>query len=162
MGIPLPSIVIMLRYAVLCWNQTQLVYFFRVWFCHWQIKMVPKKKKENRFKWYHYIMCTRVLLSPPGLTFSWWGCYGLCHRHKPTELAHSFDSVLVSVSVLMALSTVFHSIYILPTNFRFLILVLPVLFLPYWSFQLYISPYESLPQLWYNPLWLTGLKAPTN
>ena len=26
---------------------------------------------------------------PRGLTFSWWGCCGLCFRHKPTELAHS-------------------------------------------------------------------------
>ena len=26
----------------------------------------------------------------------------------------------------------------------------------------YISLYESLLQPWYNPLWLTGLKAPTN
>ena len=26
----------------------------------------------------------------------------------------------------------------------------------------YISLYESLPQPWVNPLWLTGLKAPTN
>ena len=25
-----------------------------------------------------------------GLTFTWWGCYGLCLRHKLTELAHSF------------------------------------------------------------------------
>ena len=24
------------------------------------------------------------------LTFSWWGCYGLCQRHKLTELALSF------------------------------------------------------------------------
>ena len=23
-------------------------------------------------------------------TFTWWGCYGLCLRHKPTEHAHSF------------------------------------------------------------------------
>ena len=29
--------------------------------------------------------------SPPrGLTFTWWGYSGLCQRHKPTELAHSF------------------------------------------------------------------------
>ena len=28
--------------------------------------------------------------SPRGFTFSWWGCCGLCQRHKPTELAHSF------------------------------------------------------------------------
>ena len=46
-------------------------------------------------------------LSPRRLIFSWWGCYGLYLRHKPTELAHSFDSVLVSVSVLMGLSPVF-------------------------------------------------------
>ena len=25
-----------------------------------------------------------------GLTFTWWGCRGLCFWHKPTELAHSF------------------------------------------------------------------------
>ena len=51
-----------------------------------------------------------LFLCPWGLTFSWWGCYGLCLWHKPTELAHSFYSVLVTVSVFMALSTVFHSI----------------------------------------------------
>ena len=27
---------------------------------------------------------------PHGLTFTWWGCCGLCLWHKPTELAHSF------------------------------------------------------------------------
>ena len=69
-------------------------------------------------------------------------------------------SVLVSVSVFMALSTVFLSIYSSDSSplFRF---VLSVLFVPYWSFQIYIS-YESLPQPWYDPLWSTGLKAPTN
>ena len=29
-------------------------------------------------------------MGPRGLTFTWWGCCGLCVRHKPTELAHSF------------------------------------------------------------------------
>ena len=61
---------------------------------------------------------------------------------KPTELAHSFYSVLVSVSVFMALSTVFHSINS-PDNSPFFCLffhsVLLVLSLPYWSFQLHIS-----------------------
>ena len=28
--------------------------------------------------------------SPRGLTFSWWGRYGLCPRYKPVELALSF------------------------------------------------------------------------
>ena len=27
---------------------------------------------------------------PHGLTFTCWGCCGLCQRHKPTEIAHSF------------------------------------------------------------------------
>ena len=48
--------------------------------------------------------------SPRGLTFSWWGCYSLCHRLKPTKLPTPLYSVLVLVSVFMALSTLFHSI----------------------------------------------------
>ena len=63
---------------------------------------------------------------------------------KPSEHVHSFYSVLVSVSVFMASSTAFHSLNspnISPLSHS----VLLVLFLPYWSFQLYIS-YESLPQ----------------
>ena len=48
-----------------------------------------------------------------------------------------FYSVLVSVSVFMALSTVFHSINS-PNNSLLSHSVLPVLFLPYWSFQLYL------------------------
>ena len=62
----------------------------------------------------------------------------------PTELAHSFYSVLVPVSVFMALSTLFHSIYS-SDNSLLSRSVLLVLFLPYWSFQLYIV-YESLIQ----------------
>ena len=93
-------------------------------------------------------------LIPCGLAFMWWGC---C----TTKLAHSlFYSILVSVSVFMALSTVFHSINP-PDNLHFLTVF-------YWSYFCLISPfndvslYESLPQPWYNPLWLTGLKVPTN
>ena len=44
-----------------------------------------------------------------------------------------FYSVLVSVSVFMALSTVFHSI-ISPDNSPFSHSILPVLSPPYWSF----------------------------
>ena len=53
--------------------------------------------------------------------------------------------VLVSVSVFMAPSTVFHSINT-PDYSPLSHSVLPVLFLPYWSFQLYIyiSLYERL------------------
>ena len=99
---------------------------------------------------------------PRGLTLTWWGCHGLCQRHKLTELAHSFFfySVLVSVSVFMALSTVFRSINS-SDNSPFSHSVLPVLFLPYWSFQL-MHLLMSLLQHRYNPLRLTGLKTPTN
>ena len=44
-------------------------------------------------------------------------------------------SVLESISVFMALSTVFHSLNF-PYNSPLSHSVLPVLFLPYWSFQL--------------------------
>ena len=47
-------------------------------------------------------------------------------------------SVLMSVSVFMALSTVFHSINS-PNNSLLSHSVLPVLFLPHWYFQVYIS-----------------------
>ena len=75
---------------------------------------------------------------PRGLTVTWWGCYGLYLWHKPTELARSFlfcSSICLS---LLALSTVFHSINssdYSPLSHS----VLLVLFLPYWSFQLFIS-----------------------
>ena len=49
-----------------------------------------------------------------------------------------FSSVFVCISVFMALSTVFQSINS-PDNSPFSHSVLPVLPLPYWSFQLYIS-----------------------
>ena len=56
-----------------------------------------------------------------------------------------FYSVLVSISVFMAFSAVFHSIDS-PHSSPFFRSVLPVLSLPYWSFQPYISLYESLLQ----------------
>ena len=37
-----------------------------------------------------YLFGASPLWRPCGLTFSWWGCYGSCLRHKPTERAHSF------------------------------------------------------------------------
>ena len=58
------------------------------------------------------------------------------------SLPTPFYSVLVSISVFMALSTVFHSINS-PINSPFCDSVLPVSSLPYWSFQLYISLRKS-------------------
>ena len=54
------------------------------------------------------------------------------------SLPAPFYSVLVSVSVFMALSTGFHSINS-PDNSPLSHSVLLVSFLPYWSFQLYVS-----------------------
>ena len=54
------------------------------------------------------------------------------------SLPGPFHSVLVSISVFIALSTVFHSISS-PDNPPLSHSVLPVLFLPYWSFQLCVS-----------------------
>ena len=53
------------------------------------------------------------------------------------SLPTPYYSVLVSVSVFMSLSTVFHSI-ITPNNSPFSYSVRPVIFLLYWSFQLYV------------------------
>ena len=54
------------------------------------------------------------------------------------NLPTPFNSVLVSISVFMDLSTVFHSINS-PDSFPFSHSVLPVLSLSYWSFQLHVS-----------------------
>ena len=58
------------------------------------------------------------------------------------SLPTPFCSVLQSVSVFMTLSTVFYFINS-PDNFPLSHSVLPVLFLPYWSFQLDIALRKS-------------------
>ena len=76
------------------------------------------------------------------------------------SLPTPFYSALVSDSVFMVLSTVFHSINS-PNSCPLSHSVLPVLFCFIGPLN-YISLHESLPQPWYNPLCLIGLKAPTN
>ena len=58
--------------------------------------------------------------------------------NQPSLPPPFFNSVLVSVSVFMALSTVFQSINSSDNSPRSHSVLL-VLFLPYWFFQLYIS-----------------------
>ena len=60
----------------------------------------------------------------------------VCDINQPSLLT-PFHAVLVSISVVMALSTVFHSINS-PDHSPLSHSVLPVLILPYWSFQLYL------------------------
>ena len=61
----------------------------------------------------------------------------VCDINQPS-LPTPFHSVLVSVSVFMPLSTVFHS-KILPATLRSLTLFFWSFFLLYWSFQPYVS-----------------------
>ena len=96
--------------------------------------------------------------SPHGLTFTWGICCGLYLWHKPTEVAHSFWSVLVSISVLLAFLTVFYSINSpenSPPSHSVLISVSLVLSTTYLFIKVSLQP-------WCNHLWLTGLEAPTN
>ena len=73
--------------------------------------------------------------------------YVLCTLHCPDinqpSLPTPLYSVLVSISVFMALSTVFHSINSLD-NSPFSHSVLVVLALPYWSFQLYLYLFKKV------------------
>ena len=84
----------------------------------------------------------RLSSSPRGLTFTWWGCYGLCLDINQPSLPTPFYSFRMSISVFMSLSTIFQSINS-PHNSPFSQSVLPVLSLPCRSFQLYISLRKS-------------------
>ena len=77
-----------------------------------------------------------------------------CLGHKPTELAHSFFfySVLVSVSVFMALSTVFHScggdvtVYVLDINQP----SLPTPFFFFYSVLVSVSVFMTLSTVFHS------------
>ena len=71
--------------------------------------------------------------SPRGLTFTWWGASVYVFDVNQPSLPTPFYSVLASISIFMAFSTLFHSINS-PDNSPLSHSVLPVLSLPYWSF----------------------------
>ena len=87
---------------------------------------------------------SRCLFAPSALEESPWahlhvvGMLQFMSNINQLSLPTPFYSLLVSMSVFMAHSTVFHSINS-SDNSPFSDSVLPVLSLPYWSFQLYIS-----------------------
>ena len=72
--------------------------------------------------------------SPRGLTFTWWGCHGLCLRHKLNELAHSF---LLCSCVCFCLYGPFNFISFL--EFSRQLSVFSLSSSGFFSFQLYIS-----------------------
>ena len=99
---------------------------------------------------------------PRGFTFTWWGCCDQCLWHKPTELAHSLFILFLCLFLsLLPFQLYFILLKFLPTTLRFLTLFFRSYFCLTGPFNS-IPLYESLPQPWYNPLWLTGIKAPTN
>ena len=65
------------------------------------------------------------------------------HLSNITRVPTPFYSLLVSISVLMALSTVFHSMNSPDNSPLYRWSVLPVLFLPHWSFPLCVSLWKS-------------------
>ena len=105
--------------------------------CSYPVRSKAHSGRETR---HHYSNATHVtvpsLFRPRGLTVSWWECY-INQLNLPTPFYY-----LVSISVFMTLSTVFLSINS-PDNSPFSHSLLPVLSLPYWSFQLYISLWKS-------------------
>ena len=101
-----------------------------------KVNWTSPRPNQRLYMW-NKLVTTITFMGPRRLTFTWQGCCGLHFWHKPTLLVHSFYSGLVSISVFMALSTVFHSINS-PDNPPLSRSVLSVLFLPCWSFQLYI------------------------
>ena len=80
----------------------------------------------------------RFMLAPKGSASRGGDVMADAFDTNQPSLPTPFYSVLVSISVFMALSTVFHSISS-SDNFSLSHSVLPVLFPPYWPFQLYIS-----------------------
>ena len=82
-----------------------------------------------------FFIYTRV---PPGSPSSGGYVAVYVFNINQPSLATAFYSVLVSVSLFMTLSTVFHFINS-SDNSLFSYSVLPILILPYWSFQLCIS-----------------------
>ena len=130
---------------------------------------IPDSKKVFFFMWYvffrhAYSRSTRAHLHLVGML-------RFMLLTKINRACPLFFILFLCLFLSMVFSTVFHSISS-PDNSPLSHSVLPVLFLPYTLFFRsyfcltgpfnYISLYKSLRQPWFNPLWLTGLKTPTN
>ena len=92
---------------------------------------------------HEYFSCASLFLGVPACSPSGGGdvTVHVCDINQPS-LPTPLYSILVSISVFMAFSTVFHSINS-PENSPFSHSVLQVLSLPYWSYQLYVSLWKS-------------------
>ena len=97
------------------------------------------------------------VISFHGLTFTWWGCCGLCLClwHKQTELAHSFLFCSLydpfNCIAFYEFSWQLCAFSLCSSGLISALLALSTMYL-----------FMSLLQPRYIPLWLTGLKASTN
>ena len=110
---------------------------------------------------YTFIPLSMTLnICPPRAHLHVMGIFWLCLWHKLSELAHSFFLFFC-----LFLSLWPFQLYlipqILPTTLSFLNLFFRSYFCLRGPFN-YVSLCVSLPQPWYNPSWLTGLKPPAN
>ena len=103
------------------------------------VELLKKKKKlDIKFK-NRVFICIHLLKVPTGSPSVGGDVAVYIFYINQVSLPTPFYSVLMSVSVFAALSTVFHSINC-PDNSPLSHSVLPILFpLPYWSFQLHLS-----------------------
>ena len=81
--------------------------------------------------------------------------------HKPTKLAHFLFILFLRLFLSLWHFRLYFIPSILPTAFRLLTLFFQSYLCLFGPFN-FVFLCESLLQPWYNPLWLTGLKAPTN
>ena len=88
------------------------------------------------------VVTSALLSGPRGLTFTWWGCYGLCQRHKATELANSF---LFCSCVYFSVCGPFNCISFRKFSRQISVFLLfsSGLTSALWSFQLYICLWKS-------------------
>ena len=98
----------------------------------------PGLIRWSEYKYMHGIIITIIISVPAGSPSRGGVVAGYVFDLNQPSLPTPFYSALVSMSVFMALSTVFHSINS-PDNSPLSHSVRAVLILPSWSFQLYIS-----------------------
>ena len=93
-------------------NCVYLVIIIYIITCHWEALRAHFEMRRS-------ISFFFIIISPRGLTFTWWGCCSLCFWHKPAELAHSS---LFCSCVCLSLSPfpLYFIPYILPTTLCFL------------------------------------------
>ena len=120
-----------------------------------------RERKGERNVWKVFVYQIIPLFCPRGLSFTWWGCCSLCLWHNPTDQTHCFLFCSCLCFCLYGLfnhisfhqfSRQLSALSLCSSSLISALLVLSTIYLFH----------ETLPQPWYNPLWLTGLEVLTN